>query len=73
MNNFKNESSQNEMGSDNPKSQTKHKNVYVMLLTLFGAIAGFTSGHLHNIYGIVLFSISIIAIGIVLFYYYRKK
>jgi len=73
MSNIKNEPSQTEKESINVKNQTKLRNVLNPLMIIFGALAGFTSGHLHNLYGILLFSISIIAIVIILYFYYFKK
>ena len=49
------------------------KNLFSLLLIIFGAVAGFTSGHLNSVLGIVLFSGSIIAIAILLYLYYRKR
>jgi hypothetical protein len=73
MNNLKNELSETEKGLIKAKKRTKLKNILNPLMIIFGAIAGFTSGHLRNVFGIVLFSISIIAIGMILYLYYFKK
>ncbi len=72
MKNAKNELSQTEMDLKK-KNQTKLRNILYPLMIIFGALAGFTSGHLHTVYGILLFSISLIAIGIILYFYYFKK
>ncbi len=72
MSDLKKESSQAENGSK-AKKQSKLRNVLNPLMIIFGALIGFTSGHLHNVYGILLFSISIIALGIILYLYYFKK
>jgi hypothetical protein len=72
MNDLKNEFSQTEMDLK-VKNQTKLRNVLNPLMIIFGAIAGFTSGHLHSVYGILLFSISIIAMGIFIYLFYFKK
>ncbi|MCX6267067.1 MAG: hypothetical protein NTW16_06880 [Bacteroidetes bacterium] len=73
MNEKKKGSSATEMDSTNGKARTKLDNFSSPLMIVFGAILGFTSGHLHHVYGIVLFSISIIALGILLYLYYFKK
>ncbi len=72
MNDLKNEISQLEM-NPKAKNQTKLRNVLNPLMIIFGALAGFSSGHLDNVYGILLFSISLIALGIILYLYYFKK
>ena len=73
MNNMKNGLSESEIKSEKRNNQSKLKNYLTPLMIIFGAIAGYTSGHLDNFSGILLFSISIIAIGIILYLYYFRK
>jgi hypothetical protein len=73
MNTIKNGLSESEIKSENRNNQFKQKNYLTPFMIIFGAIAGYTSGHLDNITGILMFSFSIIAIGILLYLYYFRK
>ncbi|MEI7491412.1 MAG: hypothetical protein WCK92_08440 [Bacteroidota bacterium] len=56
-----------------PQNQSNLRNILNPLMIIIGAIAGFSSGHLHSTSGIVVFSLSLVAIGILLYLYYFKK
>ncbi|MCX6303894.1 MAG: hypothetical protein NT040_02910 [Bacteroidetes bacterium] len=49
------------------------KNILALCMTLSAAIAGFTSGHLGTIPGVIIFSLSIISVGVILYLYYWKS